>query len=240
MYIDQDNENTLVNIAVSDEQMQRDAFLFDEEIKLGAGDALIRPGQEVPVFYVLLEGQINMARDLGSARERSRKFSYAKGRDDWHPILGGRYFFTKRPSSQFYVAMTDCKVMQITHETLRGKLYLSGRCIAIIRELLRCSDMPEGSLLHAELDKRFNQFGFPGFDINQPDRLLTVDSRRDVVRQPDPDPSAIERIKAGLALMDKEYVDFSREMVRRLLGEEVDASPHGETQLGFDPPPLRR
>lgn len=238
MHPNHEAENTLVDIQVSEEQQQRDAFLFDEVQSLQAGDSLISPGQEVPVFYLLIEGRIDVVRDLGTPKEQRKSFSFNKGLSLWHPILGGRYFFTKRPSSQHYVAMTDCKVMQITHETLRGKLYLTGRCIAIIRELLRCSDMPEGSLLHSELDRRFDQFGFPGFDIDRPERLLTVDRRdADATGQ---DTSALERIKAGVAMMDKEYVAFSREMVRRLLGEELVASPNGETRLGFNPPTLRQ
>lgn len=239
MHENQDQDNTLVNIPVSDEQQQRDAFLFDEELPFRAGDDLISPGQAVPVFYVLIEGRIDVIRDFGDGREGRTSFSFNKGVDAWRPILGGRYFFTQRPSSQRYLCMTDCKVMQITHETLRGKLYLTGRCIAIIRELLRCSDMPEGSLLHAELAKRHDLLGFPGFDISTPERLLTVDARRDTVGATQADTAAIERIKAGLVLMDKEYVDFSREMVRRLLGEDVDASQNGETHLGFNAPPLR-
>lgn len=237
----EDFESTIVNIPVTQDQLERDAFLHDEKRKLSAGDRLIRNDQPVEKLYLLISGRIDVIRHLGTPRESEpQTFSYVPGVDKWHPILGGRYLFTKRLSSQDYVAKTTCLVQEITHETLRGKLYLSGRCIAIVRELLRCSDMPMDCFLRTELDKRFNLFGFPGFDIQNPEHLLTVDADRDAVHYSDPDPSAIDRVKSGLALMDKEYVEYGREMVRRLLGEEVDASRNGETRIGFDAPPLRR
>lgn len=236
----EDFENTLVNIPVTQEQMERDAFLHDEKVPYAAGAVVIAPGKQVEMLYLLVSGTIDVVRHLGTSREERQSFSRGSDVAGWHPVLGGRYLFTKRPCSQHYIAMTDCQVQQITQETLRGKLYLTGRCIAIIRELLRCSDMPEDNFLRTELEKRFNQFGFTGFDIDKPERLLSVDAKRDVVHASDPDASTIERIKTGLALMDKEYVDYAREMVKRLLGEEVDASQNGETRIGFDAPPLRR
>ena len=217
----------------------REKALSDRTMTYRPGSVLIGLGQSVEMLFQVLEGTVDVIRDLGASDQKRERFSreateqekWGEGNDmPFTPILGGRYFFTKRPSSLRYVAVTPCAVSMIAPVTIRKK-YADRDCRKLVRELIRNSDMPI-AMFHEELDRRYHSLLYAGFLKEKPETLLGGEEK--YVR-------GDARTRAqGEKLMREAYLDFACEMIFRLMGDLLKTPDDGSTGIGFDPPPVLR
>ena len=208
-------EDTLISIPVSESVRLREEAMGSKLRLFTAGDTLIRPGQRVEMLFQLLEGEVAMISDLGTAKEERRVFSRtepnAKDPKGWTPFLGGRYLFQKRASSKHYVALTPCTVSEISPSLIRD-LYYKRDCIKIVREFIRNSDMSM-TMIHRELDKRFDMLGFAGFRKEVHETLLMIEDEH---LAGDTAARAI-----GRKVVRDEYSAFACDMIFRLMGDRL-------------------
>lgn len=210
------DENTLVSLPDS-----TDKSLGSELRVFPAGETVIRPGGDVKRLFQLMHGEVEMT----SVKGGDAHAFFRKKKPDWTPIFGARYFFTGKPSSRRYVAKTESAVAIIDPLLIR-RLYTERTCVTLIRELIRASDMPTDYFAE-ELDSRFRHYGFPGFRIEALETLLTI-------ADGDTTGSDGEMIAAGRAFIDAEYVNFSCEMLYRLMQKRLQTC--GDETMCVPPP----
>lgn len=195
-----------------------------KRLSLKPGDALIRPGERVEAVYQLTKGSMGLIRHLGTSREQRTSFARTSDKDA-APILGGRYLFSKgRPSSLHYVATTPCSVTMISRELIR-KMYLDKNSVAIVRDIIRCSDMNVEEIL-VQLAMRHAVFGYSGFNIKNPEGLLKcgdLELMYEVDQEGQMTEKQREEIRTRVKVVDGEYIRFSQDILFQLLGEPSDS-----------------
>ena len=228
-------DDTLIAIPVSDEARRREEALGNRLRTYQKDSTIIRPGQRVDLLYQLLEGSVDVVRDLGTSKESRQSFRRVepnpRDQKGWTPLLGGRYLFTGRPSRMHYIARSACTFAEITPDSIRG-LYYNKDCVKLIREFVRNSDLPL-EMIHEELDKRFDIFRFAGFRKEDLDGLLLIEDRHLT--------GGDETRAESRMIVRKEFVAFACDMVFRLMGDRLKT--RGDvTEINFVPsePPLGR
>ena len=208
-------DDTLISIPIDESTRLREEALSSKFRILTPGDALIRPGQPVEMLYQLLEGEVAMARDLGTPKETRQIFSRvepdAKDPKGWTPFLGGRYLFTGRASSMHYIALTPCTVCEMSPALIR-ELYLRRDCVKLVREFIRNSDLPM-EMFHRELDKRFDMMGFAGFRKEVLETLLMIEDEYLA--------GGVDTRAHGREVVRDEYATFACDMIFRLMGDRL-------------------
>lgn len=191
------------------------------------GTAIVRPGQMVEAIYRVHRGQIDMVKDLGSSREE--RVTFTRDSDDqFSPMLGGRYFFTKRPSSRHYIAVTRVEADILDYGVLRHMFKSrDGSTLAVVRELLRCSDMliEEAKM---ELASRHAMTGATGFQYNEKNlEGLLRHNKKDLYTE------------SGdfLQFMEEQYIEFAQSILLRWCGEWIKDDVGGEevTNIKLEP-----
>lgn len=175
------------------------------------GTAIVRPGQMVEAIYRIHRGQIDMVKDLGSSREE--RVTFTRDSDDqYSPMLGGRYFFTQRPSSRHYIAVTSVEAEILDYSVLRHMFKSrDGSTLAVVRELLRCSDMlvEEAKM---ELAARYVMTGASGFkyDENDLDGLLRHNKKDTYTKDRD-----------FLQFIEEQFIEFAQSLLLRWCGSWI-------------------
>lgn len=200
-----------------------------------AGDTLVRPGETVNVLYQLIDGSVDLIRDLGTAKQTLFR-SYSRDERkmgssvDWTPILGGRYFFLKKASSLHYVVTSPSKLLLVTPTRVR-KLYAQRDCVKLVRELIRNSDLAPDVFLE-ELDRRYDALHYVGFCKDRLDTLLGSEEK---YAQGDTEARA-----EAQTMMRDAYIDYACDMIFRLMGDMVEEDRGESTNIAINLPPVLR
>jgi hypothetical protein len=191
------------------------------------GTAILCPGQMVEALYQIHRGRVDMVSELGTSREARETFSRDSD-DQFSPMLGGRYFFTKRPSSRHYIAVTSVEAIILDYDVLKRMFKnRDGSTLPIVRELLRSSDMlvEEAKM---ELAVRHVTTGASGFkyDAANLDGLLRHNKKDAYTKNPD-----------FLQFIEEQFLEFAQSILLRWCGEWIKDDVGGEevTNIKLEP-----